>query len=233
MLDLIIDIKNNKTSAAGGAAAATVSLGGTAVKGGKGAAGSASGAAGGGRRGGALAVLQPSVAKWLAGLGVDEVCLRGLTWTKLLGPNKKGERDWAVECGVPEVPWLPLYLATHTPGLAPHKQYACVHVSLYVAAGMWWQPQAGEALDDPLLLAAHGGGGGAGGAAGAVGAAGAAVGAAAAAAAASNARLLALAAEQRMNTDARRAIFVAIMGSEVGGIGCAGELAASGWNRYW
>ncbi|KAG2436983.1 hypothetical protein HYH02_011415 [Chlamydomonas schloesseri] len=169
MLDLIIDIKNNKTSAAGGAAA-TVSLGGTAVKGGKGAAGgAASGAAGAGRRGGALAVLQPSVAKWLAGLGVDEVCLRGLTWTKLLAPNKKG---------------------------------------------MWWQPQAGEALDDPLLLAAHGGGGGAvvGGAA--VGAAGAAAGAAAAAAAASNARLLALAAEQRMNTDARRAIFVAIMGSE-------------------
>ncbi len=93
MLDLIIDIKNNKASAAGGAAAAaTVSLGGIAAKGSKSAAASA---AGGGRRGGALAVLQPGVAKWLAGLGVDEVCLRGLTWPKLLAPNKKGkERVW-------------------------------------------------------------------------------------------------------------------------------------------
>ncbi|GLC58960.1 hypothetical protein PLESTB_001421700 [Pleodorina starrii] len=170
MLDLIIDIKNNKTSAAGGAAAAAaaaaapnVVLGGTATRKGKAGGGAAAGgAAGAGRRGGALAVLQPSVAKWLQQIGVEEVCLRGLTWPKLLAPNKKG---------------------------------------------MWWMPVAGEALDDPLMLAAAGDGGGGSGASGTAAAAGAA-------AAASNAKLLQLAAAQRMNTDARRAVFVAIMGSE-------------------
>ncbi|KXZ45420.1 hypothetical protein GPECTOR_55g326 [Gonium pectorale] len=174
MLDLIIDIKNNKTSAAGGAAAAAaaapnVSLGGTALKKGKGAAAAAgaTGAAGGGRRGGSLAVLQPSVAKWLQGIGVDEICLRGLTWKKLLQPGKKG---------------------------------------------MWWVPAAGEALDEPLLAAV--GGGGAAASTADPGAAAAAAAAASDANAASTAKLLALAAAQRMNTDVRRAVFVAIMGSE-------------------
>ncbi|EFJ47843.1 hypothetical protein VOLCADRAFT_91452 [Volvox carteri f. nagariensis] len=169
MLDLIIDIKNNKTSAAGGAAA-SVALAGNVTRKGK-TADAAAGAGGGGRRGGALAVLQPSVAKWLQQLGVEEVCLRGLTWQKLLAPNKKG---------------------------------------------MWWMPVAGEALDDPLMLAAAGGGGGGGsvGAASATATATGAGGGGAAATAASTARLLQLAAAQRMNTDARRAVFVAIMGSE-------------------
>ncbi|GLI60135.1 hypothetical protein VaNZ11_002206 [Volvox africanus] len=177
MLDLIIDIKNNKTSAAGGAAAAAdVSLGGTATRKSKAAAAAAaSGAGGGGRRGGALAVLQPSVAKWLQQLGVEEVSLRGLTWKKLLAPNKKG---------------------------------------------MWWMPVAGEVLDDPLLLAAAAGVGNVAGGSSAMAAAaaGAAAGegsiTAAAAAAASTAKLLQLAAAQQMNTDARRVVFVAIMGSE-------------------
>lgn len=104
MLDLIIDIKNNKTSISGGAGAAAsasasapnVSLGGTATKQGKGAA--AAGAGGGGRRGGSLAVLQPSVAKWLQQIGAEEVCLRGLTWTKLMAPNKKGELGCGKGC---------------------------------------------------------------------------------------------------------------------------------------
>ncbi len=80
-------------------------------------------------------------------------------------------------------------------------------------AGMWWQPVAGEALSgaEPLLRGAAStdaeavaGGGGSG-----------ASGPGEAGGASTVARLLALAAAQRMNTDTRRAVFVAIMGSEV------------------
>ena len=67
MLDLIVDIKNNRPSAAGAKAKGTE-----------------------GRRGGALAVLSPGVAKWVKGCGVDDICLRNLTWAKLLAPDKKG-----------------------------------------------------------------------------------------------------------------------------------------------
>ncbi len=79
---------------------------------------------------------------------------------------------------------------------------------------MWWQPLAGEALDDPLMLAATGGSA----AAAAGGELEAAAGADAGGAPGGNtAKLLQLAAAQRMNTDARRAVFIAIMGSEVRG----------------
>ena len=75
LLDLIMDIKNNKRPRGGDAASAAAAAGG----------------GGGGRKGGAAAVLQPGVLKWLRGLGVDEVQLVNLSWAKLVAPEKKGE----------------------------------------------------------------------------------------------------------------------------------------------
>jgi hypothetical protein len=76
LLDLIMDIKNNKRPRGGDSAAAAAAAGG---------GGSSS------RKGGAAAVLQPGVLKWLRQLGVDEVQLVNLSWAKLIAPNKKGE----------------------------------------------------------------------------------------------------------------------------------------------
>jgi hypothetical protein len=42
-------------------------------------------------RGGAAAVLQPGLLKWVKQLGVDDVTLANISWAKLVQPNKKGE----------------------------------------------------------------------------------------------------------------------------------------------
>lgn len=78
MLELVMDIKNNrlregKASKAAAAAAA--------------AAGKSKG------RGGAAAVLQPGLLRWLKQLGVDDVTLSNISWAKLVQPNKKGEES--------------------------------------------------------------------------------------------------------------------------------------------
>lgn len=74
----------------------------------------------------------------------------------------------------------------------------------FIAAGMWWLPTAGEQLHDAQgghgLTALMGRGAGTGGAGGGLDP--------------EEAQLLKMAAEQRMNTDTRRAVFVAIMGSD-------------------
>ena len=77
MLELVVDIKNNKAPGKKG-----VSPGG--------------GSAGHGGSGGARAVLGPSVLKWLKQVCcVEEVQLRNVPWTKLLAAaagEKKGAR---------------------------------------------------------------------------------------------------------------------------------------------
>eukprot|EP00898_Chlorokybus_atmophyticus_P001124 jgi/Chlat1/2011/Chrsp158S02301 len=65
MLDMIVDIKNNKGVAARKKEAAAVGAG----------------------------AQQAKLKKWVKGLGVSEVTLRSVTWQKLLEPNKKG-RWW-------------------------------------------------------------------------------------------------------------------------------------------
>jgi hypothetical protein len=42
-------------------------------------------------RGGAAAVLQPGLLKWVKQLGVDDVTLANISWAKLVQPNKKGD----------------------------------------------------------------------------------------------------------------------------------------------
>lgn len=75
MLELVMDIKNNRMRE------------GKASK----AAAAAAAAAGKKGRGGAAAVLQPGLLKWLKQLGVDDVTLNNISWAKLVQPNKKGE----------------------------------------------------------------------------------------------------------------------------------------------
>ncbi len=75
MLDLVIDIKNNRTTAAaGGATAGRSKKGGSSHTGG----------------GGASIALSSATAAWLKGCNVDQVALRGITWSKVLKPDKKG-----------------------------------------------------------------------------------------------------------------------------------------------
>lgn len=88
MLELVMDIKNNRLrdakaskAAAAAAAAATGSSKASASK--------AVAAAG---RGGAAAVLQPGLLKWLRQSGVDDVTLGNISWAKLVQPSKKGEQ---------------------------------------------------------------------------------------------------------------------------------------------
>jgi nucleolar MIF4G domain-containing protein 1 len=77
-------------------------------------------------------------------------------------------------------------------------------------AGMWWLPAAGEALIGTLRnTPAAGGTGGAAGVNGSL--------ASIAGGDEEAARLLSLAAAQRMSTDVRRAVFMAVMGSEDAG----------------
>lgn len=73
MLELVMDIKNNRQRD---------------VKAKKGSAAVAAGAAG---RGGAAAVLQPGLLKWLKQSGVDDVTLANISWAKLVLHDKKGE----------------------------------------------------------------------------------------------------------------------------------------------
>lgn len=54
------------------------------------AAAAAAAAAGKKGRGGAAAVLQPGLLKWLKQLGVDDVTLANISWAKLVQPSKKG-----------------------------------------------------------------------------------------------------------------------------------------------
>jgi nucleolar MIF4G domain-containing protein 1 len=75
MLELVMDIKNNRLRE------------GKASK----AAAAAAAAAGKKGRGGAAAVLQPGLLRWLKQLGVDDVTLSNISWAKLVQPNKKGE----------------------------------------------------------------------------------------------------------------------------------------------
>jgi nucleolar MIF4G domain-containing protein 1 len=75
MLELVMDIKNNRLRE------------GKASK----AAAAAAAAAGKKGRGGAAAVLQPGLLRWLKQLGVDDVTLSNIGWAKLVQPNKKGE----------------------------------------------------------------------------------------------------------------------------------------------
>jgi nucleolar MIF4G domain-containing protein 1 len=44
----------------------------------------------GGKGSAPTTVLSPGITKWLRSCGVDEVCVKGITWDKLLMPNKKG-----------------------------------------------------------------------------------------------------------------------------------------------
>ncbi|KIY94918.1 putative Nucleolar MIF4G domain-containing protein 1 [Monoraphidium neglectum] len=159
MLELVMDIKNNRSG---------VAAPGKAPK-----SASAAGAGGGGRKGGAAAVLAPGQIKWLKGSGVDDVKLVNLSWAKLVAPDKKGM--W----------WLPAAMdaaAGLLPGLAPRD------LDLLPLRG----DDSGDDEEE-----GRGGGGGAGTGAGA-----------------GAAELLKLAAAQRMNTDVRKAAFLAIMGSE-------------------
>jgi nucleolar MIF4G domain-containing protein 1 len=75
MLELVMDIKNNRLRE------------GKASK----AAAAAAAAAGKKGRGGAAAVLQPGLLKWIKQLGVDDVTLSNISWAKLVQPDKKGE----------------------------------------------------------------------------------------------------------------------------------------------
>lgn len=70
MLELVIDIKNNRKRDVSG--------------------NSKSKASGSSSKGGAAAVLQPGVIKWLKQSGVDDVKLVNLSWKKLVTPDKKG-----------------------------------------------------------------------------------------------------------------------------------------------
>eukprot|EP00882_Tetradesmus_deserticola_P014563 GHRQ01015491.1.p1 GENE.GHRQ01015491.1~~GHRQ01015491.1.p1 ORF type:complete len:481 (+),score=238.12 GHRQ01015491.1:300-1742(+) len=174
MLELVVDIKNNrardvKASRSAASAAAAAAAGGDKSK-------PAVAQNVGGGRGGAAAVLQPGLLKWLKASGVDDVTLANISWAKLVQPNKKG---------------------------------------------MWWHPAATDAAAGllPGLLAEHMHSSGAAAAAAAAAADGddeyeGGSGGAGAGTGASAAQLLQLAAGMRMTTDARRAAFVAIMGSE-------------------
>lgn len=73
MLDLVIDIKNNRKPRSN----VDRSKFDPVVD-------------GSGRRG-AAGVLQPGLLKWLRGAGVDDVTLVNLSWSKLTAPDKKGE----------------------------------------------------------------------------------------------------------------------------------------------
>jgi len=42
-------------------------------------------------RGGAAAVVQPGLLKWLKQSGVDDVTLANISWAKLVQPDKKGD----------------------------------------------------------------------------------------------------------------------------------------------
>lgn len=93
MLELVMDIKNNRqrdVKASRAAAAAVTAAGG------KKAAAAAAGAAAG--RGGAAAVLQPGLLKWLKQSGIDEVTLANISWAKLIQPNKKGSSRSDLSC---------------------------------------------------------------------------------------------------------------------------------------
>ncbi|KAF8061907.1 MRF1 [Scenedesmus sp. PABB004] len=168
MLELVMDIKNNRAREAKAKAKKGAAAGG----------GGGGGAAAAGR-GGAAAVLQPPLLKWLRGAGVADVTLANVSWAKLLQPDKKG---------------------------------------------MWWHPSATDAAAGllPGVLAEHDAAGAAAAAAAAAAAdadddddgGGAGAGAGAGGGAPGAAQLLALAAGMRMTTDARRAVFVAVMGSE-------------------
>jgi nucleolar MIF4G domain-containing protein 1 len=89
MLELVVDIKNNRArdvkAGRTAAAAAAAAAGGSS----KSKAASAQNVGGG--RGGAAAVLQPRLLKWLKASGVDDVTLANISWAKLVRPNKKGE----------------------------------------------------------------------------------------------------------------------------------------------
>jgi hypothetical protein len=74
MLELVMDIKNNRLRESKASKAAA-----------------AAGTAGRKGRGGAAAVLQPGLLKWLKQQGVDDVTLSNISWAKLVHPNKKGE----------------------------------------------------------------------------------------------------------------------------------------------
>ncbi|GBF89357.1 hypothetical protein Rsub_02235 [Raphidocelis subcapitata] len=163
MLELVMDIKNNRTGTSASARRPRASA-------------AADGAGGGGRRGGAAAALAPAQAKWLRGAGVDDVRLVNLSWAKLTAPGKKGM--W----------WLPAAgdaAAGLLPGLSPRD--------------LDLLPPSAAAGDGDESDGEGGGGGGGGGHGGGAGGA---------------AELLALAAAQRMNTDVRKAAFLAIMGSD-------------------
>jgi nucleolar MIF4G domain-containing protein 1 len=86
MLELVVDIKNNRARdvKASRAAAAAAASGGSKGK-------AAAGQNVGGGRGGAAAVVQPGLLKWLKASGVDDVTLANISWAKLVQPNKKGE----------------------------------------------------------------------------------------------------------------------------------------------
>ncbi|KAJ9511491.1 hypothetical protein QJQ45_029845, partial [Haematococcus lacustris] len=170
MLDLVIDIKNNRQSK---------------VVGGK------VGASGAGHS------PSPALLKWLSSCNAGEVALRGITWTKLCAPGKKGM--W----------WLPaageaLIGSLHSGPTGRGPQGAASLAALVqaqVSVDRPLPPSPPPPLHtlhtplppptDPLL---SGGGSGLG--------------------AEEAERLLALAAAQRMNTDVRRAVFLAVMGSE-------------------
>lgn len=81
MLELVVDIKNNKSREvkAAKAQAAAAAVAGERKS------------SGGGGRGGAAAVIQPGLLKWLKLSGVDEVTLVNISWAKLVQPDKKGE----------------------------------------------------------------------------------------------------------------------------------------------
>ncbi len=87
LLELVIDVKNNRPTRAGGG-------------GGKGKQG-----------GGAAVSVSPAVAAWLRGCQVDRVAVRGISWDKLLLPGKKGERgrDAAPFCRVAGTTFLAWY----------------------------------------------------------------------------------------------------------------------------
>jgi hypothetical protein len=87
MLELVVDIKNNR--------ARDVKAGRTAAAAASGGSGKSSEVAAaqnvGGGRGGAAAVLQQGLLKWLKASGVDDITLANISWAKLVQPNKKGE----------------------------------------------------------------------------------------------------------------------------------------------
>jgi hypothetical protein len=224
MLELVMDIKNNRVRDVKAAKAAAAAAAAASGKGGSGKGGSGAGSAG---RGGAAAVLQPGLLKWLKQAGVSDVTLGNISWAKLVQPDKKGEECRRV-CGRGR-PLCSLWLLPATAGrhsLTPH----CFtpDAPLTPPSGMWWHPAATDAaagLLPGVLADTYGGSSAAAVAAAAAvdgddgfgggpAAAAAGGGGGAQAGAVGAAQLLQLAAGLRMTTDVRRAVFVAIMGSE-------------------